>query len=196
MVMDMVAQLNHFMSDDVPNRADQIASQTGRQLRRFIRARVANDADAEDILQDVWQKLISTLEDGPVEQIWAWLYTVARNRIIDKYRKPQMASLDALAAEMGLQDEEFGWADFFLHEEKTPESEYLRNMFWEQLRAALADMPQEQREVYVWHELDGLSFEEISQRTGENVNTLHSRKRYAVLHLRQKFERLREEFYE
>jgi RNA polymerase sigma factor (sigma-70 family) len=194
--MDMVAQLNHFMSDDVPNRADRIVSQTGGQLRRFIRARVANDADAEDILQDVWRKLISTLEDGPVEQIWAWLYTVARNRIIDKYRKPQMTSLDALAAEMGLDDEGFSLADFFLREDKTPESEYLRNMFWKQLRAALAEMPQEQREVFVWHELDGLSFEEISKRTGENLNTLHSRKRYAVLHLRQKFEQFREEFFE
>jgi len=194
--MDMVAQLNHFMSDDVPNRADRIVSLTGGQLRRFIRARVANDADAEDILQDVWRKLISTLEDGPVEQIWAWLYTVARNRIIDKYRKPQMTSLDALAAEMGLDDEGFSLADFFLREDKTPESEYLRNMFWKQLRAALAEMPQEQREVFVWHELDGLSFEEISKRTGENLNTLHSRKRYAVLHLRQKFEQFREEFFE
>jgi RNA polymerase sigma factor (sigma-70 family) len=194
--MDMVAQLNHFMSDDVPNRADRIVSQTGGQLRRFIRARVANDADAEDILQDVWRKLISTLEDGPVEQIWAWLYTVARNRIIDKYRKPQMTSLDALAAEMGLDDEGFSLADFFLREDKTPESEYLRNMFWKQLRAALAEIPQEQHEVFVWHELDGLSFEEISKRTGENLNTLHSRKRYAVLHLRQKFEQFREEFFE
>src|ERR1700727_2007136 len=138
--MDMVAQLNHFMSDDVPNRADRIVSKTGGQLRRFIRARVANDADAEDILQDVWQKLVSTLEDGPVEQIWAWLYTVARNRIIDKYRKPQMMSLDALAAEMGLEDEGFSLTDFFLREDKTPESEYLRNMFWEQLRTALANM--------------------------------------------------------
>ena len=194
--MDMVAQLNQFMSDDVPNRAGRIASQTGRQLRQFIRARVSNDADAEDILQDVWQKLVSTLEDGPVEQIWAWLYTVARNRIIDKYRKPQMMSLDALAAEMGLEDEGFSLTDFFLREDKTPESEYLRNMFWEQLRTALANMPREQREVFVWHELDGLSFEEISKRTDENINTLHSRKRYAVLHLRQKFERFREEFFE
>src|SRR5215469_10446843 len=131
--MDMVAQVNHFMSDDVPNRAARVVSQTGRQLTKFIRARVSNDADAEDILQDVWQKLVSTLEDGPVEQIWAWLYAVARNRIIDEYRKPQMASLDALAAEMGVENDTFVLADFLLREDKTPEKEYLRHLFWKQL---------------------------------------------------------------
>jgi RNA polymerase sigma factor (sigma-70 family) len=194
--MDMVAQLNHFMSDDVPDRAANIASQTGRQLRQFIRARVSNDADAEDILQDVWQKLVTTLEDGPVEQIWAWLYTVARNRIIDEYRKPRMTSLDALAAEIGLNDDGLSLANLLPRDDKTPESEYLRNLFWKQLHVALAELPPEQRDVFVWHELDGLSFDSISQRTGENLNTLLSRKRYAVLRLRQKFEQFREEYFE
>jgi RNA polymerase sigma factor (sigma-70 family) len=192
--MDAEAQLTDFMSDDVRNQAARIVSQAGQQLKRFIRPRVSSDADAEDVLQDVWQKLVATLEDGPVEQIWAWLYTVARNRIIDRYRKPQMASLDALAAEMGL--DEGGLVDFFLRDEKTPEKEYLRALFWEQLHAALADLPPEQREVFVWHELDGLSFEEMAERTGENLNTLLSRKRYAVQHLRKRFERFRNEFFE
>ena len=194
--MDMVAHLNNFMSDDVSNRADRIASRTGPQLKRFIRARVPSDADAEDILQDVWRKLIETLEDGPVEQVWAWLYRVARNRIIDLYRKPQMTSLDDLASEMGLDDDGFNLADFFLHEDKTPEHEYLRNLFWKQLQAALADLPPGQRDVYVWHELEGLSFEDIARRTGENLNTLHSQKRYAVLHLRKRFREFRREFFE
>jgi RNA polymerase sigma factor (sigma-70 family) len=192
--MDRVAHLNDFVSDDVSNRAAQIASQTGGQLKRFIRARVSNDADAEDILQDVWQKLIETLEDGPVEQVWAWLYTVARNRIIDRYRKPQMASLDDLASELGFEDEGFNLVDFFLREDKTPEDEHLRNLFWKQLRAALADLPPAQRSVFVWHELEGLPFEEIARRTGENLNTLHSQKRYAVLHLRKRFREFRREF--
>lgn len=194
--MAMVAQLNQFMSDDVPNRAARIVSQTGKQLMRFIRPRVPSDADAEDILQDVWQKLVSTLEEGPVEQIWAWLYTVTRHRIIDEYRKPQMMSLDALAAEMGMEGEEFGLADFFLRQDSNPEKEYLRNLFWKRLHAALAELPQEQREVYVWHELDGLSFDDIAGRTGENLSTLLSRKRYAVLHLRKRFEEFRKEFFE
>jgi RNA polymerase sigma factor (sigma-70 family) len=192
--MDRVAQLNDFMSDDVSHRAARIAGETGGQLKRFIRARVSNDADAEDILQDVWKKLVETLEDGPVEQVWAWLYTVARNRIIDRYRKPQMRSLDELAVEMGIEDEGFKLEDFFLREDNTPESEYLRNLFWKQLHAALADLPPAQRDVFVWHELEGLSFEEIAQRTGENLNTLHSQKRYAVLHLRKRFRKSREEF--
>lgn len=196
MVMDMVAQLNDFMNEDVPDRAAQIASQTGRQLKQFIRARVSNEADAEDILQDVWQRLVATLEEGPVEQVWAWLFTVARNRIIDQYRKPQVISLDDLAAEMGLEDEGFGLADFFLREERTPEKEYLRNLFWKQLRSALADLPREQREVYVWHELEGLSFDDIVKKTGENLNTLLSRKRYAVQHLRERFQQFRKEFFE
>jgi len=175
--MDRVAQLNDFMSDDVSDRAAQIASKTGGQLKRYIRARVSTDADAEDILQDVWQKLIETLEDGPVEQIWAWLYTVARNRIIDRYRKPQMTSLDDLASELGFEDGGFNLADFFLREDNTPEHEHLRNLFWKQLRAALADLPPAQRNVYSWHELEGLPFEDIARRTGENLNTLHSQKR-------------------
>ena len=192
--MDRVAQLNDFMSDDVSNRAARIASQTGGQLKRFIRARVSNDADAEDILQDVWQRLVETLEDGPVEQIWAWLYTVARNRIIDRYRKPPMKSLDELAAEMGLEDEGFNLMDFFLREEHTPEHEYLRNQFWKKLHGALAELPPAQRNVFIWHELEGLSFEDIVRRTGENLNTLHSQKRYAVLHLRKRFREYHKEF--
>jgi RNA polymerase sigma factor (sigma-70 family) len=192
--MDTVAQLNEFMSDDISNRAAQIASQTEGQLKRFIRARVSSEADAEDILQDVWQRLVETLEDGPVEQIWAWLYTVARNRIIDRYRKPPMTSLDDLAGEMGLEDEGFNLTDFFLREENTPEREYLRKLFWKQLHAALAELPPEQRNVYIWHELEGFSFEEIIRKTGENLNTLHSQKRYAVLHLRKRFRKFREDY--
>jgi RNA polymerase sigma factor (sigma-70 family) len=194
--MDAVTQLADFMSDDVRNRAAGIVSQAGQHLKQFIRPRVSSDADADDILQDVWQRLIATLEDGPVEQIWAWLYTVTRNRIADQYRRPRMTSLDDLASEMGLDNGEFGLADFFLRENRTPEDEYLRNLFWQQLHSALAELPPEQRDVFVWHELEGLSFEDIAKRTGDNINTLLSRKRYAVLHLRQRFEQFRKEFFE
>lgn len=160
---------------------------------QFIRARVRSDADAEDILQDVWQQLATTLSAGPVEQVGAWLYTVARNRIIDRSRKPQMASLDAL---VDTEEEAagFGFAGFFLRDEKTPRTEHLRNLFWEHLHAALAELPEEQRQVFVWHELEALSFQDIAALTGENVNTLLSRKRYAILHLRTRLERLRAEF--
>lgn len=161
---------------------------------RFIRARVPSNADAEDVMQDVWQQLATTLEDGPVDQVGAWLFTVARHRIIDRYRKPTMASLDAMVAAA---DEEtaFDFAGFFLRDDQTPRTEHLRNVFWEQLHAALAELPEDQRQVFVWHEFEALSFQDIAALTGENVNTLLSRKRYAVLHLRLRLEPLREEFF-
>jgi RNA polymerase sigma factor (sigma-70 family) len=193
--MDAVGQLADFMSDDRRNYVARIVADAGQRLMRFIRARVPSNADAEDVLQDVWQQLVTTLEDGPIEHVGAWLYTVARNRIIDQYRKRRTASLDALAAEMELEDEAFELPDAFLRDDTTPESEHLRNLFWEQLHTALAELPQEQRQVFVWHELEGLTFQEIAALTGENLNTLLSRKRYAVLHLRQRFQTLRDEFF-
>jgi RNA polymerase sigma factor (sigma-70 family) len=193
--MDAVAQMTDFMTNDIKNHVARIVGHAGQRLLRFIRARVSNHADAEDIFQDVWQRLVTTLENGPVEQVGAWLYTVARNRITDQYRKPRIASLDALAAELELDDEAFELPESLLREAATPETENLRNLFWEQLHASLAELPPEQRQVFVWHELEGLSFQEIAALTGEKVNTLLSRKRYAVLHLRQRFERLRDEFF-
>lgn len=189
-----MAQPAEFMSDKRSNEIGQIVTRAGQRMMRFIRARVASDADAEDILQDVWQQLVSSIEDGPIEHILSWLYTTARNRIIDQYRKPKTASLDALAAEFGSEDEVFELPESILRDASTPESEDLRNLFWDQLKAALAELPKEQRQVFVWHELEGLSFQEIATLTGENLNTLLSRKRYAVLHLRQRFQRLRDEF--
>lgn len=193
--MDAVRQIPDVMNIDRKNRITGIVRDAGQRLLRFIRARVRSDAEAEDILQDVWQQLVSTLEDGPVEQVSAWLYTVARNRIIDRYRKPRMTSLDAMAGDGTLDDASFEVPGFLLRDDKTPETEHLRGVFWEQLHHALAELPAEQRQVFVWHELDGLSFQEMADLTGENVNTLLSRKRYAVLHLRRHFETLRGEFF-
>ena len=193
--MEAMGQLAEFMSDDRSDDIGQIATRAGQRMMRFIRARVGSDADAEDILQDVWRQLLTAIEDGPIEHVLSWLYTTARNRIIDQYRKPKMASWDALAAEFESEDEVFELPESLLRDAVTPESENLRNLFWEQLQAALAELPREQRQVFVWHELEGLSFQEIAALTGENPNTLLSRKRYAVLHLRQRFQRLRDEFF-
>lgn len=192
--MDAVEQVADAMSDERKSQIARIVSQAGQRLIRFIRARVQTDADAEDILQDVWQQLVTTLEDGPLESVGGWLYTVARNRIIDLYRKPQMASLDALPADVEPEDAAFELPEFVLRNDQTPEAAELRNLFWEQLHAALAELPQEQRQVFAWHELEGLSFQDIAKLTGENLNTLLARKRYAVLHLRRRFQWLRDEF--
>lgn len=191
--MDAVRPVSKLMSTEQNRRISQVVQDLGRRLMRFIRLRVSSDADAEDVMQDVWQQLATTLEAGPVEQMGAWLFTVARNRIIDRSRKPRMASLDALVEEAD-EDSSFDFAGFFLRDEHTPRTEHLRNLFWEQLHAALAELPEEQRQVFVWHELDALSFQDIATLTGENVNTLLSRKRYAVMHLRLRLEPLRSEF--
>ncbi len=189
--MDAVTHISELMSDEDSSHAGRIVREAGRKLKGFIRARVRNDADAEDILQDVWQQLVTTLEDGPIEHVGAWLYTVARNRIIDQYRKRQMTSLEALAAEIEPGDESLGLQEFFPRDDATPASEHARKAFWEHFRAALAELPPEQRQVFVWHELEELSFQDIAVLTGENLNTLLSRKRYAVLRLRQRLQSLR-----
>src|ERR1700709_370633 len=147
--MDVVRTVPKLMSTEQNRRISQVVQDLGRRLMRFIRVRVSNEEDAEDVLQDVWQQLATSLEDGPVEQVGAWLFTVARNRIIDRYRKPKMDSLDAMVANAE-EETGFDFAAFFLRDDKTPRTEHLRSLFWEQLHAALAELPEEQRQVFVW----------------------------------------------
>ena len=190
--MDAARPIPRYMSNDPKTRTTDIVAGLGQRLRRFIRARVRSEADAEDVLQDVWQQLVTSIDAGPVEQVGAWLYTVARNRIIDRYRKTTPASLDALAEEA----DEAGWElpELLLRDDHTPRTEHLRHRFWEELHEALDELPEEQRQVFVWHELEALSYDDIAELTGANVNTLLSRKRYAVLHLRARLEPLYDEF--
>lgn len=190
--MEAIGRIPEIVSADQKQRVASIVGDIGVRLRRFIRRRVRSDADAEDVLQDVWQRLIATLDDGPIEQISAWLYTVARHRIIDQARKTQPDSLDAFAE--AADDEHFEFPAYLLRDDNTPATEHRRTQFWEDLHAALAELPPEQRQAFVWHELDGLSFQDIASLTGENQNTLLSRKRYAVLHLRRRLAGLRDEY--
>ncbi len=192
--MDSVLHRSARMSTEQNQNLSSAVQTVGKKLMGFIRARVSSEADAEDVIQDVWQQLATTLQAGPIEQVGAWLYTVARNRIIDRARKPQMASLDAMAEAPDGEDTSFDFAGFFLRDDNTPQTEHLRRHFWEQLYAALAELPEAQRQVFVWHELEAMSFQDIADLTGDNVNTLLSRKRYAVLHLRQRLESVRQEF--
>jgi len=158
----------------------------------FIRQRVNSDEDAEDILQDVWYQLSSVPELEAIEQIGSWLYRVARNRITDKYRKKKTESLEDRGYEG--EEGEFFFKDILLADDGTPETVYMRELFWEQLTLALDELPENQRQVFVWNELEDLTFQEISERTGENIKTLISRKRYAVQHLRSRLETLYHEF--
>ena len=179
------------MNPPSSDRLAPIARESGRGLLRFIRSKVRSEADAEDLLQEVWRQLAVALNTGPIEQVGAWLYTVARRRIADHYRKRRPESLDALTANP---DTAFDFTPFALRDERTPRTEHLRLRFWSELRTALDELPAAQREVFIWHELEGLSFETIAARTGEKLNTLLSRKRYAVLHLRKRLAGLHTEF--
>ena len=166
----------------------------GKRLFHFIRGRVNTDEDAEDILQDVWYQFSNIMNSEPIEQTSAWLYRVARNRIIDKYRRQEPGSLEEVLT--GDEESEFNFSRILLADGANPETEHLRNLFWEQLFAALDELPEEQKQVFVLNELEDISFNEISERTGEKINTLISRKRYAVLHLRKRLEQLYKEITE
>ena len=166
----------------------------GKNLLGFIRKRVNSDADAEDILQDVWYQFSALVNNEPIEQTGAWLYRVAKNKIIDKHKKKSETLLDDMLVSNNDEDDDpFDFKDILLTEESTPETEYLRNLFWEQLFIALDELPEEQKQVFIWQELDDMTFGDIAEKTGVNVNTLVSRKRYAVLHLRDRLQQLYDE---
>jgi len=162
-------------------------------LLGFIRKRVDNEQDAEDILQDVWYQLSSVINSQPVEQVGGWLYRVATNKIIDKHRKK--SELSWMYGEEEKQ-EESSLYDQFLKTEKTPETEYQDRILWQELFKALEELPTEQRDVFIWHELDRVSYAEISADTGESIGKLISRKHYAVLHLRKRLKVFYSEFKE
>ena len=176
------------------NNIIQVVRDYGKRLFSFIRGRVNTDEDAEDILQDVWYQFSNVMNSEPIEQAGAWLYRVARNRIIDNYRRKKPDSLDEMYTDE--EESEFNFREILLAENATPETAYLRNLFWEELFAALDELPEEQKQVFVWNELEDISFNEIAERTGEKINTLITRKRYAVLHLRKRLEQLYKEITE
>jgi RNA polymerase sigma factor (sigma-70 family) len=162
------------------------------RLRNFIRKNISDTAEAEDILQDVFYELIETYRMlKPVEHVTAWLFRVARNRMIDLFRRKKPDSLNSPAT-----SEEDGGTleDLLPSADAGPEAAYARNLLLDALDEALEELPEEQREVFVAHELRGESFKEIAAETGLSVNTLLSRKRYAVLHLRQRLQSIYENY--
>ncbi|WP_255563239.1 RNA polymerase sigma factor [Mucilaginibacter sp. 21P] len=184
------------MPQDKNSHIIQTIASYGKSLLGFIRKRVKNDADAEDILQDVWYQFSNVVDTSTIEQTGAWLYRVARNKILDKHKKHKESLLDDLSPAGDEDGDDPDFAGILMQEATTPETEYIRNLFWERLFAALDELPENQRQVFVWHELDDTPYEEIAKRTGENVNTLVSRKRYAVLHLRNRLKQLYKEITE
>jgi RNA polymerase sigma factor (sigma-70 family) len=184
------------MPEEKNNHIIQAIKAYGKGLLGFIRRRVKNDADAEDILQDVWYQLSAVVNAEPIEQTGAWLYRVATNKIIDKNRKKSEELFDLNLSDNDDDDDGPDFRAILLTEGTTPETEYIRNLFWEQLFFALEELPNEQKQVFIWQELDSIPFNDIALLTGENIQTLVSRKRYAVLHLRKRLKQLYEEITE
>jgi RNA polymerase sigma factor (sigma-70 family) len=178
---------------DTDRRIADVVQREGRSLLRFIRKRVADEGDAEDILQDVFYELTETFRlMKPVEQVGAWLYRVARNRIIDRFRKKRPEPLRAVSVDG--EEETLRLEDLLPSPDAGPEAVYARGVLLEELETALGELPEEQREVFVAHEIEGRSFKELAEETGLNVNTLLSRKRYAVRHLRRHLQTIYEEY--
>ena len=166
----------------------------GSRLRNFIRKRVANEADAEDLLQEVFFEVVeaSRLME-PIEQWGAWMFRVARNRIIDLFRKRRLGGLESYPA-VSEEEGKLALEDVLPSPQAGPAEAYARTVLLEELEEALAELPQEQREVFVAHEIEGYSFKEIAAQTGVSVNTLLSRKHYAVMHLRRRLQAIHDEF--
>jgi len=192
--MEDVLSTDGVITDQNRRISETIAREQAR-LRQFIRKRVPDDGDAEDIFQEVFYELVDAYRlMKPVEQVGAWLFRVARNRIIDLFRskRPGVLGNDSMApTEDG---EAHRWEDLLPSPDAGPEAAYARGVLLEELDAALEDLPEEQRDVFVAHEIEGRSFKELSEAMGVGVNTLLSRKRYAVLQLRRRLQAIYNEF--
>jgi RNA polymerase sigma factor (sigma-70 family) len=191
----MEIEITHEMAFDQERRINEAIQQERPRLRNFIRRRVADEGDAEDILQDVFYELVQAYRMmKPIEQVGAWLYRVARNRIIDLFRRarPQQSLADPVVNEDGGGD--MTLEDLLPSPDAGPEAAFARGVLVDELTAAIDELPPEQRLVFVAHEIEGRSFKELAEETGASVNTLLSRKRYAVMHLRKRLQSIHEEF--
>jgi RNA polymerase sigma factor (sigma-70 family) len=182
------------MALEQDQRISDVVKQEQSRLRNFIRRRVPDSRDAEDILQDVFYELVEANRLlMPIGHVTGWLFRVARNRIIDLFRKTKPdAFSDATVEDEG--GELLQIEDLLPSPDAGPEALYARGVLLDELELALEELPDEQREVFVAHELEGLSFKEIAAETGVSVDTLLSRKRYAVLHLRERLQSIYDEF--
>jgi len=184
--MDETAHIPSMTEQD--RQISEIVAKERSRLRNFIRKRVPDPSDAEDIVQEVFYELVEANRLlMPIEKVTGWLFRVARNRIIDLFRKkkPELFSDQAVEGEEG---EMLEIEDLLPSPDAGPEAVYVRHLLLDELAQALDGLPREQREVFVAHELEGQSFKDMAAETGVSVNTLLSRKRYAVLHLRERLQ--------
>ncbi len=169
-------------------------SEYGKWLFNFIRCIVNTEADAEVILQDVWYQLSNIDDTDEIEQLRGWLFKVARNKIIDRGRKKTEELIDDLVYTDEDDDDGFNFADILLRDDNDPESVYIKELFWEELFTALDELPKNQRQVFIWNELEDKTLQQIADETGEKLKTIISRKGYAVKYLRSRLEVLYHEF--
>jgi len=190
--MEDAASLGPMARDEDRRIAEEFERQ-GSRLRRFIRRRVGDPRDAEDVLQDVFAALVEANRLlVPIDHVTGWLFRVARNRITDLFRRKKPDSLgDAAVVE---DDERLPLEDLLPSPDAGPEALYARNLLLDELEMAIDELPVEQREAFVAHELEGRSFKEMAAETGVSVNTLLSRKRYAVLRLRKRLQGVYDDF--
>jgi RNA polymerase sigma factor (sigma-70 family) len=184
-----------LMTDEQNRRIAETVEREQNRLRNFIRKRILDESEAEDILQEVFYEFVQAYRlMKPIEQAGAWMFRVARNRIIDRFRKRRTESLNAQPEFEGEGGEFFPWEELLPSRDAGPEAAYAREVLIDEIEAALDELPEEQREVFVAHELDGHSFRALAQSTGLSVTTLLSRKHYAVLHLRRRLQAIYDEF--
>ena len=191
--MEDAARLER-MAREQDQRISEVVERERSRLLHFIRRRVPDPRDAEDILQDVFYELVEANRLlMPIEHVTGWLFRVARNRITDLFRRRRPESLSDTAA-AGEDGELLHLEDLLPAPEAGPEALYARNVLLDELELAFEELPQEQRKVFVAHELEGRSFKELAAETGVSLNTLLSRKRYAVLHLRERLQGIYDAF--
>jgi RNA polymerase sigma factor (sigma-70 family) len=182
------------MTLEQDQRISEVVNREQGRLRNFIRRRVPDPRDAEDVLQDVFYELVEANRLlMPIEHVTGWLFRVARNRITDLLRRKNPESFSDTAV-VDENDDLLVFEDLLPSRDAGPEALYARNVLLDELESAVAELPEEQHKVFVAHELEGRSFKEIAAETGVSVNTLLSRKRYAVLHLRRRLQSIYEEF--
>ena len=192
--MDEALRRQWAMAEQDQRISEAIERERSR-LRNFIRRRVPDREDAEDILQDVFYELVEAYRMmKPVEQATAWLFRVARNRITDLFRRKSREALRNQPAAVTEEGETLQLEDLLPSPDAGPDALYARSVLLEELEAALDELPDEQREVFIAHELMGSSFKELAAQTGVSVNTLLSRKHYAVLYLRERLQAIHDEF--
>jgi RNA polymerase sigma factor (sigma-70 family) len=181
------------LSSEQDRQISEIVADQRSRLRSFIRRRVPDPSDAEDIVQEVFYELVEANRLlMPIEHVTGWLFRVARNRITDLFRKKKPENFSDAAVE-NEDGELVRIEDLLPSPDAGPEAVYVRNVMLDELEFALEELPAEQREIFVAHELEGRSFKELSAESGVSVNTLLSRKRYAVLHLRERLQNIHDE---